>query len=60
MFFHDRGIANQHRWPVMIDETIDRHGKYATLLFAMGNVYNNDVWKNYANHPTWRDRGGLA
>ncbi len=59
-FFYECGIANQRRWPVPIDEEVARAGKYATLLFSMGTVYNNDVWKDFAVHPLWRDRGGLA
>ncbi len=59
-FFFECGIEDQSRWPVDIDEAVDRKGKYATLMFAMGNVYDNDEWKSFAIHPLWRDRGGLA
>jgi len=35
-------------------------GIMASLQLAMGKVYNKDTWKNFAIHPTWRDRGDLA
>lgn len=59
-FFYERGIKDPKRWPVKINETIDRSGKYATLLLTMGRVYQNETWQQFAIHPAWRDKGGLA
>jgi len=59
-FFYEKGIKDQSSWPVKVDDPVDASGKHGVFLFAMGRIYQNPEWMAVAEHPTWRDRGGLA
>ena len=59
-FFYERGMKDQEKWPVKIDEEITPDGKYALLLFVAGSIYEDKEWTEFAKHPLWRLAGGLA
>ncbi|MFP4029210.1 MAG: alginate lyase family protein [Candidatus Brocadiia bacterium] len=62
-FFYENALKDIFKWP---DSSVKerfrprRSGRNGALMYAMGIIYGRPEWREYAEHPIWRDRTGLA